>query len=1801
MFRTAEQLQKDAQDALLLRQQQDEYQQRLTDRHVSKIAKAIVGSDYTNPQITAALGLSDSELDPQIIHDHATKQAQSNRMYVGDVKPPDTPINPLTNGAYTLADLFRVIKDPVNRRNKYEPDWFSKVDPTGYWRNLQVPSKVTDARELLNLDETQVIKMLMSTPWDEWNAIPNIKQRGTYTRKESTKGKKTFNPKTDLTPVPGKEGVYDLLRAKFPNYAKMIDAVEESNKPNFWQAIASSDYIQGLGVLANGPAKIGSLVIPDQFEPVAAAARGGIRSVSTAMVSLAQLTKNSIEYKLTHPDDVSTLMISPSVPMTAKDRADWHKTVIEGNILTQIAKQALDSKQKVDIGEGFFPEGKAMEEAIKAHDAGLPKIAGRTWTVGRATVEPLITSGLIDRNGFVANAISGLADATFTIGTDPNVYFDPVQALMKAYKMDRLGATVLLNSRESDIVREAWANARRQQGASTVINEVFDTVFDPETNSWRVGAKNIDVDEIPKFKGMLPPGAELPPEVEQAAQEMARKALEGKTLAALDSPPEPIGYSASMQSKVGAQQSLGVIGAGTSAPRPDPMAIDYMPFTADGRRTLEKLASFNNVGELYDSFLGNIPPGAAAQIQAIVDTAKTAGKSVDLTAIHKVLVDGVLSADPMYGVAEVPGVFKQVMKQTGSQIAYWSSGKTRQFTAMPGSTFFSFDDPMSSINDMNRLMKILKVPQADRHLMISKAIDAVVNKGPAARYELANDFMAAAIGPALRRNGAPEAWIKQITTWGGWDDSIRQWTMDKMGEGYAALWAGNDADFMRSIDFFNSGFLMAPPEHLNSMIRETNALWKLYKPLRGQPWFERVLRGEGEIKEKLTEIQNRWLKPVALGAPLPIRMVTRIIPDEMLRVAVQGNLGVESLRILSAGGQINYDTHGRVIRPMKEIMKLFPIREHLESLYLELDKAIAAADGPLARSLQDEISKIEAKHGTIKELDKIMRDHQRRADMILPGLNRTAADNIAGLMGPEINGNPSVFRYVRKNYMQHAYRSTDPKKWVIGTARDIVRMSLSPEYQLVAEVMLTGTAQDLFVDLPNRLLNGDKREILDMLIKGQSGTNPNMPLDSIQGVTQLVGTIVADISTRTALDRVLLGAIQTGKLGGRITIIDNSIKEAVEASAPFRQWITDNLLTNPNAAPVAPFHPTEVSEQTKKLDRFMTDLFRIYRDASDKTARTPFEMYEKWKRVTELIPIMDPAEASKMLDALEKTDAPEWFLDSIRRQVPNANGTATRKQIELLGTMHGKKRVAEVLYDSSKKSFFGSQQGMFFGFFDAWFEQWSVWGRQIAERPTLLAKAALAKEAFNDTGIITKDPDTEQTMVVVPFTKDVLQMLGLNGEIKLSTKNLTLLGQAVPGLFGYGALIADSVIPDKAAFAAIRGTLFPYGQPAMLNKIADYLVPAWGQALVSSGSQLLGSKYDFFDNLAQVMVGDQDERRNAVTVNAVITNIASNRGDVPLTDEERIKLLDEAQRKAAYLGGFNGFLRIFLPSVPITKMYTDLGNENVTTGQVLDDLRKFEAEEGSWAKGVYKLLNKYGPDTWIYLAGSSISTPGMQPTKEYAAWFRDNGSLVDKYPLVGGYLGPQDGEYDPKAFTEQRATGYRKPADIAVRQEKALNNLAWAIYRNAQDRLLKQGRDQGLLDSQTKSSPQYKEQMKQQAAELKKLYPMWNPKAAGGEQERELVNQIRQIERMVKDKKVLSTDAGKGLKMYWDYRTRNVAKVVNADPNMANDSWRTANGGLELRWRLEQMGAYAVKKHPEFRTLWEYVLSNEFEPSDLGD
>jgi hypothetical protein len=394
MRRTNEQLELDAVEANRFREQRRRLEIEMTPDRVERLESAVYGSTYTNPEVTASIGLSDVPIDARLVHEHTARRAletgnaSNNRENL--VKPRNRAMRPTpTAKEWNLYDLLQTPNFDFTLRRHLQPSWWDEVDPGGFWRSLQVP-EITDAKQLLDLEEAQVIKLLLSTTEQQWNAIPGM------VPVDDTKT--TTSATLPTAPAEKIATTVQNLKTKFPHVKEILEFREETKTPTPGFSVDWAGLGQGaLGTL-QAPFKLMSFIVPDKIgsekevlgaglnlgikditEPLATAVRGVSKAAAAAFLGAAQFTKTALELGLTAPRSGLGIATAPMVP--------WEKVqqgLIEGNILTQIARRAINPNQEVDLGGGYFPEGIALTEARKNRDASLPQVGGQSFTVGRA-------------------------------------------------------------------------------------------------------------------------------------------------------------------------------------------------------------------------------------------------------------------------------------------------------------------------------------------------------------------------------------------------------------------------------------------------------------------------------------------------------------------------------------------------------------------------------------------------------------------------------------------------------------------------------------------------------------------------------------------------------------------------------------------------------------------------------------------------------------------------------------------------------------------------------------------------------------------------------------------------------------------------------------------------------------------------------------------------------------------------------------------------------------------------------------------------------------------------------------------------------------------------------------------------------------------------------------------------------------------------------------------------------------------------------------------------------------------------
>jgi len=206
------------------------------------------------------------------------------------------------------------------------------------------------------------------------------------------------------------------------------------------------------------------------FTEIGDVTRKAVKGAAIVFEGVRQVYKNMVDYHATHPESIPNpsgyfLPDERTPEQVEKDKKDFYNLMVNGNIITQIAKQIKTNRDKVDIGGGFFPEGTAMEDAMTARDSSLPKINGKSYTQGNAIVDRLVKEEYIDKDGYWATFISGAWDATVTLATDPTIVGpDPIAAVMKKFGVTRVTAGSMVDARLAEKVEAGIVEQEKLRG-----------------------------------------------------------------------------------------------------------------------------------------------------------------------------------------------------------------------------------------------------------------------------------------------------------------------------------------------------------------------------------------------------------------------------------------------------------------------------------------------------------------------------------------------------------------------------------------------------------------------------------------------------------------------------------------------------------------------------------------------------------------------------------------------------------------------------------------------------------------------------------------------------------------------------------------------------------------------------------------------------------------------------------------------------------------------------------------------------------------------------------------------------------------------------------------------------------------------------------------------------------------------------------------------------------------------------------------------------------------------------------------
>ena len=442
------------------------------------------------------------------------------------------------------------------------------------------------------------------------------------------------------------------------------------------------------------------------------------------------------------------------------------------------------------------------------------------------------------------------------------------------------------------------------------------------------------------------------------------------------------------------------------------------------------------------------------------------------------------------------------------------------------------------------------------------------------------------------------------------------------------------------------------------------------------------------------------------------------------------------------------------------------------------------------------------------------------------------------------------------------------------------------------------------------------------------------------------------------------------------------------------------------------------------------------------------------------------------------------LLDKESGKLPSV-GALTREELDAYAKGYALDETKKLFYNAAEKSNFADIMRIIAPFGSAWAEVTKNWAKTLSTDPEAFKRSTKAVQSLttadpdNDSrGFFYKDPTSGEYVFNYPLSENFAPFLiaggaivggiagGVGGAIAGGIAGATISGpvntgvgdlgvnlaapakslnmglQLTPGVSPFVQFAANKILSQKPSYDWIRKLVTPYGAPE-LNVIA---LPSWSSKLIDALSD-----------------PDNDRLFGDMTMQAMEALAMSGKYDLTTLAGGK-ELEEDAIDKARLLLGMRAFGQFLGPTRPVPKVEVPLSEQKrqqtITVGEEKLDLSKVDIHGAELAKyfrqlqeedydtAVRKFMETFGDDAFLYMAGKTKTTVGgLDASKEFAGWERDNSKFFDTYKEVAGYFAPVGTEFDYQVYTRQIELGLRemlKPDELISESQRLVGV---ALYR----------------------------------------------------------------------------------------------------------------------------------------------------------
>lgn len=697
---------------------------------------------------------------------------------------------------------------------------------------------------------------------------------------------------------------------------------------------------------------------------------------------------------------------------------------------------------------------------------------------------------------------------------------------------------------------------------------------------------------------------------------------------------------------------------------------------------------------------------------------------------------------------------------------------------------------------------------------------------------------------------------------------------------------------------------------------------------------------------------------------------------------------------------------------------------------------------------------------------------------------------------------------------------------------------------------------------------------------------------------------------------ILVEAARTGKIDGIPLVRDG--KTNPDAIEKMRELADDGIVQLAPQMRIRKWFTLSETDRQANLRALKHTFDSVFESfmlrPSNYWSRGPFTRQEYWSESRRLFPYAPRAERQSILDKIDSANLPATDVAELRGIHARLNelGDAdhmvlSAAEIDHLAGQHALRETKELLYDLSQRGRLMDQLRLIFPFGEAFKEVATRWYGLVRTHPEVVRRMQqivtgarspgsgainelLGGHDFNRPFFhqnefgeeVMSYPGSEQLTKAVfganlPGLPSVPGGMGipLEGQVQ----GLNMMGNLLPGVGPLVQLPLSYALPDKPQFETIRDLIFPYGAPTggPVERVLGAAEPTWMRRLDAA-------------------FRDPDSDRKFMSAVADASNHLAATGEYalqgPNARAETSRLMKDAKTMAQKLYLVQAFGAATLPASPRAEWITQDKSGRAVLVATLNKWFNKRTEDVGYNNAVGDFFNKFGTGNFLTLQPKSIAEHPTPPlTVDSHRWVTTHPELKDRYPNVYGLFAPKGNvnDYSNEEYERQLAKGERTALNVSRRVQLANGRLASYAYKIASQKLA------GEADKYPKGTHAHavaqaniSDELSRLRADLVEQFPGYDP---GGSHYKSTPVLIEELTQAANDPLIRRTPGGRALRTYLAQRDQAIAVAQNA----GYKGFQTANATQPLRDKLNEWGAYLIKKHPEFQPIWDAVLSREVE------